>query len=88
MSFSKIFLSGIAALVLVACGKNDDSNSAPETPSSREAANVSASSPLESNFRLSDAEPVDVDQLLALLPEDGRPSYDSASVYSLVDCCC
>ncbi len=78
MSFSKIFLSGIAALVLVACGKNDDGNSAPETPSSREAANVSASSPLEAEFRLSNAEPVDVDQLLALLPEGGRPSYDSA----------
>lgn len=78
MNYSKAILMGIAALALVACSKKDTDNAAPETPSSREAANVSASSPLESEFRLSDAEPVDVDQLLALLPEGGRPSYDGA----------
>ncbi len=78
MNYSKAILMGIAALALVACSKKDTDNVAPETPSSREAANVSASSPLESEFRLSDAEPVDVDQLLALLPEGGRPSYDGA----------
>ena len=79
MNFSRIIMTGMAALALVACSKKDNGNSAPATPSSREAANVSASSPLESEFRLSNAEPVDVDQLLALLPEYSRPSYESAA---------
>ncbi len=78
MSFSKIILTGFAALAMVACSKEAADNATPETQSSREAANANAASPLESEFRLSDAEPVDVDQLLALMPENARPSYESA----------
>lgn len=72
MTYSKILLAGAAALALVACGKKDDAGPGGE------AAKVSAESPLEKSFRLEDAEPVDIDALLALMPEDGRPAYDSA----------
>ena len=78
MSFSKIILAGAAALALTACGGKDKASDAPKSEASAKAAKVSAASPLESEFRLKDAEPVDIDAFFALLPADARPDYESA----------
>lgn len=72
-----IWLIGAAALALAGCGGDDGASSPSAT--SREATKVSAGSPLEQPFRLADAEEADIDALLALLPSDARPSYDSAA---------
>lgn len=79
MTFSKTLLAGAAALALVSCGKKDEGVDTPASETSQQAAKLSAASPLEKRFRLADAEPVDIDALFALMPEDNRPSYDSAT---------
>ena len=75
MHIQKFLLASASALVLAAC--SDDSD-APSSQSSKEAARTSAGSPLDSNYRLKDGEPVDIDQLLALMPAASRPSYGEA----------
>lgn len=77
MKLKPILLAATAALALVACGKKEGAG-APETKSSAAAARAEAGSPLDAPFRLKDAKAVDVDALLALLPEGARPTYDSA----------
>lgn len=72
MRFSKFVLAGAAALALAACGKKE------EAASGGDAAKTSAASPLDAAFRLEGAEPVDIDALLALMPGDDRPTYESA----------
>lgn len=72
MKISKFVLAGAAALALAACGKKE------EAASGGDAAKTGAASPLNADFRLEGAEPVDVDALLALMPGDDRPTYDSA----------
>lgn len=66
-----VLAAGCAALVLAACGGDGGE-------ASRDAAKSGAASPLEAEFRLSDAAPMDVDALFALMPADARPTYDSA----------
>lgn len=78
MTTFKFALAGLAALMLAACGKNGSDSSAPSTQASRQAANVEAASPLNAEFRLQNAEPIEIDSLLALMPEDSRPTYESA----------
>lgn len=77
MKLKSILLAATAALALVACGKKEGAG-APETKSSAAAARAEAGSPLDAPYRLKDAKAVDVDALLALLPEGARPTYDSA----------
>lgn len=79
MTFSKTLLAGAAALALVSCGKKDEGGDAPASETSQQAAKLSAASPLEKSFRLAEAEPVDIDALFALMPEDNRPTYESAT---------
>lgn len=79
MTISKFTLAGVAALAMAACGKNGSESSTPQTGASREAANVQAESPLNAEFRLQDAEPIEIDALFALMPEDARPTYESAA---------
>ncbi len=79
MTLSKTLLAGAAALALVSCGKKEKDADAPASETSQQAAKLNASSPLEKTFQLSDAEPVDIDALLALLPEGKRPTYESAT---------
>ena len=79
MTFSKTLLAGAAALALVACGKKDEGADGPSSATSQQAAKLNAASPLERSCRLSDAEPIDIDALFALMPEGKEPSYDSAS---------
>lgn len=78
MKFSNILLAGVAAIALVSCGKKDEAGDAPRSETSREAARADAGSPLDKRFSLKGAEEVDVDALFALMPEDERPSYDTA----------
>lgn len=78
MTFSKTLLAGAAALALVACGKKDEGADGPSSATSQQAAKLNAASPLERSFRLSDAEPIDIDALFALMPEGKEPSYESA----------
>jgi len=61
--------AGCAALFLAACGGEG---------AGRDAARTDAASPLEAEFRLSGAEPMDIDALFALMPADARPTYESA----------
>lgn len=74
MTMRTILLAGVAALALGACGKKD--GDAPAVSSS--AAKAGAASPLEAPFALKDAKPVEADAIFALLPDDARPTYDSA----------
>ena len=67
-----VLAAGCAAFVLAACGGDGGE-------ANRDAGKSSAASPLEAEFRLSDASPMDVDALFALMPEDGRPTYESAA---------
>lgn len=78
MKFSNALLAGVAALALVSCGKKDEAGDAPRSETSREAARADAGSPLDKRFSLKGAEEVDVDALFALMPEDERPSYETA----------
>lgn len=79
MTFSKTLLAGAAALALISCGKKDEGVDTPASETSEEAAKLSAASPLEKSFRLAEAEPVDIDALFALMPEEDRPTYESAT---------
>jgi len=79
MKFTKILFASAAALALAACGGNDDAKDAPKTDASVQAAKASSKSPLDAPFRLKNAEEIDIDQLLALLPADKRPTYEGAS---------
>lgn len=77
MKTRPILIAAAAALALVSCGEKEGGG--PETRSSAAAAKVDAPSPLESSYRLKGGEPVDVEALLALLPPNLRPSYESAA---------
>lgn len=79
MKFSNALLAGVAALALAACGNKDETAAGPKSETSRQAAKADAGSPLDSAFRLQDADPVDIDALLALLPADSRPTYETAT---------
>lgn len=79
MTVSKFVLAGVAALALTACGEKESDSTAPTTQSSQQAARADAASPLDAEFRLKDAEPIDVDSLFALMPADSRPTYESAA---------
>ncbi|GJL95510.1 MAG: hypothetical protein DHS20C05_19150 [Hyphococcus sp.] len=78
MKFSNILVVGLAAVALVACSKKDDDGAAPQTEASAKAAKTDSASPLDSGFKLKNAEAVDIDKLLALIPAGARPSYDRA----------
>jgi len=78
MRFSKTLLAGAVALALVACGDKDKAGEAPKSETAAKAAKASTASPLDSKFRIKDGEPFDFDVLLAQMPEESRPAYDSA----------
>ncbi len=73
-----LLLAGVAALALGGCGKKDGAG-APETKSSAAAAQTNAGSPLDAPFALKGAEAVEADAIFALLPEGGRPTYETAA---------
>ncbi|MHA7870751.1 MAG: hypothetical protein ACX939_00220 [Hyphococcus sp.] len=79
MKTANLFLAGLAGLALIGCGKEDAAGGATQTEASQEALSVDASSPLESAFRLKDAEAVDAEALFALIPDASRPTYDSVA---------
>ncbi|NNE40270.1 MAG: hypothetical protein HKN14_05050 [Marinicaulis sp.] len=79
MTLSKILMASAAALALTACGDKGGSSDAPETKSSAQAAKANAASPLDSKFTLKNADEVEGDKILALLPGDANPTYDSTS---------
>ncbi|MEO1137017.1 MAG: hypothetical protein AAFW68_10495, partial [Pseudomonadota bacterium] len=79
MKFSNALLAGVAALALSACGKKDEAVEGPQSETTRQATNADAASPLDASFSLDDAGPVDIDALLALMPEESRPSYETAT---------
>ena len=78
MKLSNILLAGVAALALTACGKKDGAG-APASETSAAAAKADAGSPLDKRFSLKGAAAVDIDELLALFPEDSRPTYETAT---------
>lgn len=73
-----LLLAGFAALSLISCGQKDKAEG-PRSETSAQAAKANAASPLDKDFRLKKAEPLDVDAFFALMPEDSRPTYDSAA---------
>jgi hypothetical protein len=77
MTYSKFLLAGVAALALTACG-GEKSGDAPKTKASAQAAKLSSASPLDTTFTLKDAEEFDVEKFLALMPDESRPTYESA----------
>ncbi|MEX6633003.1 hypothetical protein [Hyphococcus lacteus] len=79
MNYSNILLAGVASLALISCGKKDDGVDAPKSETSQQAAKTNADSPLNTSFKLKGAEPVEIDQFFALLPEDARPTYETAT---------
>lgn len=78
MSLSKCLAAIAALLAVAACGKKDDTVETLKSETSAQAAKVNSASPLEKSFRLKDAEAVNIDAFLDLLPSDVRPSYDDA----------
>lgn len=74
MTLRKILFACAALLALAACGKKEEAG----TPEKSAASAQAAASPLDSEFTLEGAKPLDVDALFAFLPEDSRPTYDSA----------
>jgi len=76
MTTRKFLLAGAAALALAACGKKE--GDAPSASASGDAANLSASSPLDEKFTLKGGEATDVDKFLSILAVDNPPTYDSA----------
>ncbi len=77
MGLLKTFLAVAAALALGACGQKDGAD-APQSVTSERAASANTASPLDAEFRLKDAAPLDIDALFALMPDDSRPTYGSA----------
>ncbi len=75
MRLRLIVLAGLAALAVVACGKKD--KAAPAAAGA--ATSATAGSPLDAPYKLSGGEKVDIDALFALIPEDDRPTYESAT---------
>ncbi|PQA87943.1 hypothetical protein [Hyphococcus luteus] len=78
MKLSNVLLAGAAALALVSCGKKEGAEG-PSSETSAAAAKADAGSPLDKKFTLKDAEPTDIDALLALMPEKSRPAYETAT---------
>ncbi len=78
MKLSNVLLAGAAALALVSCGKKDGAEG-PSSETSAAAAKADTGSPLDKRFTLKGAEPTDIDALLALMPEDARPTYETAT---------
>lgn len=76
MGISKLLFVA-AAFALVACGDKDAGGDAPKSEISAKAAKASSASPLDADFRLKGGEEVDIDALLALMPDDANPTYDS-----------
>ena len=70
MNFKHYLLTAVSALVLVSCGGGDDKAAS---------ADPKAASPVAQSFTLKNAEPMDVDAFFAVFPEDGRPTYESAT---------
>jgi hypothetical protein len=60
-----------AGFALLSCGGSGDDGDG-------DAAKVESASPLETDFRLSGAEPVDIDALFALIWDQGGATYDKA----------
>jgi hypothetical protein len=79
MRISKILIAGAIAFALVACGDKDAGGEAPKSAASAKAAKASAASPLDADFRLKDGEEVDIASLLAMMPDDANPTYDSVA---------
>lgn len=79
MKFSNTLLAGAAALALASCGKKEEAIDGPRSETTRQAVNADAASPLDASFALKGAGPVDIDALLALMPENSRPSYETAT---------
>ena len=73
-----LLLAGFAALSLISCGQKDKAEG-PRSETSAQAAKANAASPLDKDFRLKEAEPLDVAAFFALMPEDSRPTYESAA---------
>ena len=71
MNLIKMFLAASLAFALVSCGQKDSAD-APRSATSEQASKTSAASPLDSDFRLKDAAPIDIDALFALMPADSR----------------
>lgn len=78
MKLSNVLLAGAAALALASCG-NKNGADGPASETSAAAAKADAGSPLDKSFSLKGGAPVEIDEVLALLPEDSRPTYESAS---------
>ncbi len=77
MRISKILIAAAAAFALVACGDKDAGGEAPKSEASAKAAKVSSTSPLDADFRLKDGQEVDIAALLAMMPDEANPTYDS-----------
>ncbi len=72
-----VLLAGLAALSLISCGQKDKAEG-PRSETSAQAAKANAASPLDKDFRLKEAAPLDVDVFFALMPKKSRPTYESA----------
>ncbi len=79
MRISKILIAGAAAFALAACGDKDAGDDAIKSETSAKAAKVSSASPLNADFRLKDGEEVDIAALLAMMPDEANPIYDSVA---------
>ena len=77
MTFMRLFLAGLAAAFLVACADRDGSGGGGRADA--RAASLDAPSPIDAPFRLTNAEAVDAESLLQLLPENLRPQFATAA---------
>lgn len=71
-----LVLLSAAALALFGCGRSENSGA---TPGASKAASARATSPLEAPFKLKDGVAIDVDAVVAFLPPELRPTYQSAT---------
>ena len=86
MTTKSIFFAGVAALALVGCGgeKTASNTDAPVTKTSAKAVSVTAKSPLDTPFSFKGGEALDVDALVAMLPEEARPTFASSEFDSKI----
>ncbi len=84
MTCKHVFLAALITFMLASCGNNADRSEPEKTSSSAKASAAKTKSPIALEFRLKNAKHIDVDALLALMPEHSRPTYKSAEFDSQI----
>ncbi|MEM8934980.1 MAG: hypothetical protein AAGC77_01070 [Pseudomonadota bacterium] len=79
MTLRKMIFTSAAIAALTACGNQDAESASPAgVVPSAETLSVTTSSPVDAPFNLQGADPLDFELLLQKIPEENRPTYETA----------